>query len=41
MQDAGLNVRGLVPGAIVDWIGKELTGREWAVKEKNGFERTG
>ena len=34
MQESGLNLRGLVPGARVDWIGKERNGLE-----RNGLER--
>ena len=35
MQESGLNLRGLVPGARVDWNRKEGNGLE-----RNGFERT-
>ena len=34
MQESGLNHRGLVPGARVDWIGKERNGLE-----RNELER--
>ena len=29
MQESGLNVRGLIPGTRVDWIGSERKGMDW------------
>ena len=29
MQESGLNLIGLVPGTIVDWIGLERKGVDW------------
>ena len=29
MQESGLNLRGLVPGARVDWIGLERKEMDW------------
>ena len=34
MQESGLNVRSLLPGTLVDLIGKD-----WIEKERNGLER--
>ena len=36
MQESGLNLKGLVPGTRVDWIGKD-----WIRKKRTGLERTG
>ena len=49
VQESELNLRGLVPGTRVDWIGKDWIGKDriikdwirndWIGKESNGLEK--